>query len=110
MTKDKDVFTTNITVDTDPRSKHTAEDRRAQFELSMKLYNLLGEMTFAVDRITGVRSALDERASKLPAGDPLAANLHVASKQVDDLRKPASAPDSASRRPASGDGSSTQRG
>ena len=44
-------------------------------------------MTFAVDRINGVRAALDDRAGKLPAGDPLAARLRAASDQVDALRK-----------------------
>ncbi len=30
----------------DPRAKHTAEDRKAQFDLAMKLYAQLGEMTY----------------------------------------------------------------
>jgi hypothetical protein len=71
----------------DPRSKHTAEDRKAQFDLSMKLYNLLGDMTFAVDRINGVRLALGRDAAQLPANDPLAARLRAASAQVDELRR-----------------------
>ncbi len=54
----------------------------------MKLYDLLEDMTFAVDRINGMRgSLLDERAAKLPAGDPLAASLRAASAQVDAIRK-----------------------
>ena len=58
-----------------------------QFDLAQKLYALLGEMAFAVDRINGVRLALDDRASKLPANDPVARRLRTASAQVDDLRK-----------------------
>jgi hypothetical protein len=72
---------------TDPRSKHTLDDRRAQFDLSMKLYDLLGNMTFAVERINDVRLALGERASKLPANDPLAKRLQDAAAAVDVLRK-----------------------
>jgi photosystem II stability/assembly factor-like uncharacterized protein len=87
MTKDKNVYTTQLQVMPDPRSKHTPADRRAQFDLSMKLYNLLGDMTFAVDRINGVRLALDRAAAKLPANDPLAARLRAASAQVDELRR-----------------------
>jgi hypothetical protein len=87
MTKDKNVYTTQLQVVADPRSKHTAEDRKAQFDLSMKLYNLLGDMTFAVDRINGVRLALEARAAKLPANDPLAKQLRTASAQVDELRR-----------------------
>ena len=44
-------------------------------------------MTFAVERINNVRLALDERAARLTAGDVLAARLHTASAQVDELRK-----------------------
>ena len=87
MTKDKNVYTTQLQVMPDPRSKHTPADRRAQFDLSMKLYNLLGDMTFAVDRINGVRLALDQAAAKLPANDPLVARLRAASAQVDELRR-----------------------
>ncbi len=33
LTKDKDVYTTPLHVVADPRAKHTADDRQAQFEL-----------------------------------------------------------------------------
>jgi hypothetical protein len=87
MTKGKNVYTTQLQVLTDPRAKHTAGDRKTQFDLAMKLYNLLGEMTFAVDRINGVRLALAARAAQLPANDPLVARLRAASSQLDELRK-----------------------
>jgi photosystem II stability/assembly factor-like uncharacterized protein len=87
MTKDKQAYTTQLQVVPDPRSKHTAEDRRAQFDLAMKLYNLLGNMTYSVERINNVRLALEERAAKLPATDPLAIRLRAASAGVDDLRR-----------------------
>ena len=44
-------------------------------------------MTFAVERMNGVRQALDERAGKLPAGDAVAKRLHAASAAVDVMRK-----------------------
>lgn len=87
MTRDKEVFTTQLEVVADPRSKHTPEDRKAQFDLSMKLYDLLGDMTFAVEGINRVRLALDERAAGLPINDPLRERLLSASAQVDELRK-----------------------
>jgi len=87
MTKDKNVYVTQLVVTRDPRSTYTAADRREQFDLSVKLYNLLGDMTFAVERINGVRLALEANAAKLPANDPLAARLRTASQQVDELRK-----------------------
>ena len=87
MTKDKKVYETKIQLVPDPRSKHTPEDRKAQFALAMKLYGMLGDMTFAVDRINGVRAALEERAAKLPASDPLALELRKASSEADSLRR-----------------------
>jgi len=44
-------------------------------------------MTYATERINGVRLALDARAAKLPANDPLATRLKTASAQVDELRR-----------------------
>jgi photosystem II stability/assembly factor-like uncharacterized protein len=87
MTKDKQVYTTPLTVIPDPRSKHTAADRQAQLDLSMKLHKQLGDMTFAVERINEVRLALDARAAGLPASDPLTKQLRDASAAVDVLRK-----------------------
>jgi photosystem II stability/assembly factor-like uncharacterized protein len=87
MSKDKDVFTTLLRLGPDPRTKHTAEDRKAQFDLAMRLYDALGDMTFAVDRVNGVRLALDDRAAKLSASDPLAPRIRTASATVDELRK-----------------------
>ena len=87
MTKDKAVYTTPLRLVPDPRSKYTPAERQAQFALSMRLYDLLGEMTAAVDRINGARMALEQRAAKLPASDPLAQQLHGASARVDELRR-----------------------
>jgi photosystem II stability/assembly factor-like uncharacterized protein len=87
MTKNKEVYTAQLPVVADPRAKHTAEDRRAQFDLAMKLHNMLGEMTFATERINRLRLALNDRVSKLPANDPLRQRLEVASAQVDELRR-----------------------
>ena len=47
----------------------------------------LTDMTFAVERMTGVRRALDERAARLPAGDAVAKRLRASSAVVDGLRK-----------------------
>ncbi|HVH66235.1 MAG TPA: hypothetical protein VM716_00045 [Gemmatimonadales bacterium] len=87
MSKDKDVYTTQLVLVADPRTTHPAADRQAQFDLALKLYNLLGDMTYTVERINGVRLGLDDRAGKLPAGDPLRARLGAASAAVDELRR-----------------------
>ncbi len=87
MTKDKDVYTMPLTVVMDPRTNHTMAARRAQFELSKKLAEMLGEMSTTVDRMNAMRAALENRASQVPANDPLAARLRSASAAVDVLRK-----------------------
>jgi len=87
MTKDKDVYTTQLQIAADPRTKHTPEDRRARFDLALKLSAALTDMAFAVDRMNGVRLALDERAAKLGARDALATRLRAASATVDEFRK-----------------------
>jgi photosystem II stability/assembly factor-like uncharacterized protein len=87
MTKDKKIYTTKLTVGLDPRSRYPLEDRKSQFDLSLKLYNMLGDMTFVVDRINGVRDALDDRASKLAAGEPLGQRLRAASLRANGFRK-----------------------
>ena len=87
ITKDKDVFTRTLQIVPDPRATHTIADRKAQFDLAKRLAKLLGDMTFAVDRMNAVRLALSERAAKLPPGDTLATRLRAASASADALRK-----------------------
>ena len=87
MTKDKDVFTTQLQLLPDPRSTHSPDDRKAQFDLSMKLYRLLGDMTFAVDRINAARAGISDRSSHLPAGDALQPRLQKASADLDAIRR-----------------------
>lgn len=71
----------------DPRVKHTALDRKAQYALSLKLYGMLGEMTSLVERMNGVRSALEARAAGLSGNADLGGKLRAASAAVDELRK-----------------------
>src|SRR5262245_39749749 len=87
MNKDKQTYTTQLRLIPDPRAKHSAEDRKAQFDLSLKLYNLLGEMSFAVDRINNARLTLEARASQAPPDDPLRKQLQTAAAQADEHRK-----------------------
>jgi photosystem II stability/assembly factor-like uncharacterized protein len=87
MTKDKDVLTTPLVVVPDPRLPHTPADRAAQFALSVRLAGMLSEMSSLVDRMNVVRLGLEDRASKLPTGDALAARLRTASSAVDLIRK-----------------------
>ena len=87
MTKDTATYTAQLVVVSDPRATHTAEDRRAGFDLAVKLTGTLADMTFAVERVNGVRQALEDRAAKLPGGDAVTRRLRAASAAVDALRK-----------------------
>ena len=87
MTKDDKVYTLPLQLVPDPRTTHTLADRRSQFALATRLVTLLGDMSFAVERMNGVRSGLADRAAKLPAADPLAQRLRDASAAADLLRK-----------------------
>ena len=87
MTKDDKVYTLPLQLVPDPRTTHTLADRQAQFALANKLSTLLGDMSFAVERMNGVRSGLADRAAKLPAGDALAQRLRDASAAADVMRK-----------------------
>src|SRR5204863_4372489 len=87
LTKDTATFTTQLAVVPDPRSTHTAPERQAALELALRVSGTLNDMTFAVERINGVRQALDDRAGRLTTGDAVAKRLRAASATVDALRK-----------------------
>jgi hypothetical protein len=87
MTKDDKVYSTTLDVRPDPRSHYTAAERKQEFDLAVKLGELLSDMTYAIDRLNAVRLGLDDRAAKLTARDPLTTKLTAASSQLDDLRK-----------------------
>ncbi len=86
MTKGDEVYTTELKVVGDPRNRYTMAERQAQFDLTMKLYNMLDHMSWAVDSIIGIRNAANERAAQLPAGDPLRQRLTELAASVDKIR------------------------
>jgi hypothetical protein len=87
LTKGDRQYQTALEVRPDPRSTATAADRKAQFDLVMKLYGLLEDMTFEVDRINGLRSSLEARAAQLGAADSLAGRLLAAAAEADAFRR-----------------------
>src|SRR5262249_25478543 len=87
MTKEGKTYDSPLAITSDPRSIHSAEERKAQYDLAVKLSDLLGDMAYTVDRMNSVRLGLDQRAAKLAANDPLIKDLKSWSASVDDLRK-----------------------
>ena len=86
LTKGDQVYTESLKVVLDPRATYTVEDRKAQFDLTMKLHKLLGHMTYAVDAIEGVRDSAKANAANLPEKDPLRARLQQLSQESEGLR------------------------
>ena len=86
MTKGDNVYTEQLNVVLDPRAKFSLEDRKAQFDLTMKIYHTIEHMTYAVEAIEGVRNAANARAIKLPEKDPLSKQLEGLAAKCDELR------------------------
>jgi hypothetical protein len=86
MTKGDNVYTEKLNVVLDPRAKWSVDDRRAQFDLAMKVYKTIEHMTYTVSAIEGVRDAANERAAKLPEKSPLKAQLQQLATKSAELR------------------------
>ena len=80
-------YTAPLRVERDPRMTHTVADRKAQYDLSVRLYGMLNQMTGVVEKMNGIRGALEDRATQLTASDSLALRLRGASDVVDTLRR-----------------------
>ena len=87
MTRGTETYTTPLVVSLDARAKFSVEDRRQNFDAIMRVYNLLGDMTFDVERINGVRDELAERAAKMPANDPVRKQLEALVAKCEEMRK-----------------------
>jgi photosystem II stability/assembly factor-like uncharacterized protein len=86
MTKGDQVYTAPLKVVLDPRAKYTVEDRKAQFELAMRLYKMMGHMSYGVSAIEGIRDDANARAAKLTEKDPLRASLQHLAEESEKLR------------------------
>jgi photosystem II stability/assembly factor-like uncharacterized protein len=86
MTKGDKTYTTQLEVVSDPRAKFTTEERREQFDLSMRLYKLCEKMAYEVDTINGVRDAARDRMSKLGTDGTSKQQLQDLSKRIDAIR------------------------
>ena len=87
MTRGAETYTTQLEVTIDPRAKFDPEDRKMELDAAMRVYNLLGDMSFDVDRINGTRDALTDRSGKVKGDAAFAKRLQDLSQKVDELRK-----------------------
>ena len=87
LTEGDSQYTTVLRVVGDSRASHTVADRKAQFALSVTLYDLMNQMTTVVDRMNDMRESLGDRGTGLSAADSLLRALTKGSAQVDTMRK-----------------------
>jgi hypothetical protein len=62
------------------------EERKAQFDLAMKVYKELEHMTYGVEAIEGVRDASNARVAKVPEKELLRKQLQQLAADCDKLR------------------------
>ena len=86
LTKGDQTYSEPLNVISDPRAKYSMADRKAQFELSMKVYHLLEHMTNSVEAIEGVRDAANARGAKVGEKDALRKPLQQLAEACDTLR------------------------
>ena len=86
MTKGDNVYTEQLNLVLDPRDKFSLEDRKAQLDLTMKIYHTIEHMTYSVGAIEGVRDAANARALKVAEKDPLSKQLQDLAAKCDELR------------------------
>jgi hypothetical protein len=86
LTKGTQTYTEQLKVVMDPRAKYSIDERRAQFDLAMKVYKLIEHMTYGVEAIEGVRDTANAAAAKLSPSDPLRTELQKLAADCDALR------------------------
>src|SRR5271169_5158396 len=86
LTKGDHTYTEQLNVAIDPRAKYSMDERKAQFDLSMKVYKELEHMTYGVVAIEGVRDGAKVRAAKLAEKDPLRKQVEQLAADCDALR------------------------
>lgn len=67
LIKGKTTIEGEVALVADPRSPHSAEDRRLQQKITLDLYHRLADLTFLVDEITHLRDAAKKGAGELGA-------------------------------------------
>jgi hypothetical protein len=87
LTDGDSTYSTTLHVVGDPRAPHAIADKKAQFALSVTLYDLMNQMSTVVDRMNDMRGSLGDRGTGLASADSLLRALTKGSAQVDTMRK-----------------------
>jgi hypothetical protein len=91
LIKNKDTFTSKVTVVPDPRADYSAADRALQHETVMKLYGMMSDLTYTHDAAMDARREATDRLAKLPPKDASRKAIQALIDQCTDLRNTLSA-------------------
>jgi hypothetical protein len=86
LTKGKQVYETPLVVGLDRRAEYSVEDRKAQYEASMRIHALFGRMTDLTDRIVYLSEAAGAAAEGLEAKNGLRTDLEALATDAAALR------------------------
>lgn len=86
LIKGKDTFEGTVNLVADPRSPHSAEDRKLQQETSLELYAALEGLTYVIDTLIDVRDQAKGRAEEAGGKGGLAKNLEAYADELETFR------------------------
>ncbi len=87
LTKGGQTIEQKIDVVSDPRAKHSEEDRAARFAAALEAYNSLATLTYVAETLADIRGQADAKAAESKAGDAAKKPLDALSKQIWELYK-----------------------
>ena len=86
LIKGKETFEGTVNLVADPRSPHSAEDRKLQQETSLELYDALENLTYLIDTLIDVRNQAESRAEEVGDRGGLAKKLESYGDDVEAFR------------------------
>ena len=86
MIKGNDTFSSTVTVEPEPGSRHTEADRAAQGQTVRTLYGMVERLAFLVDAITAARDQARTTAAGLGEKDPFRGRLSAFADSLEQQR------------------------
>ncbi len=87
LTKNGQVYEAPLEIQLDRRAKFDMAERKQNFDASMRVSQLFGEMTDVVVQVNAMRGLIGQRKAPLAADDPLAIKLADLDAKADEVRK-----------------------
>jgi photosystem II stability/assembly factor-like uncharacterized protein len=87
LTKGEKTYDSKLAIGLDRRATYSVADRKAQYDATMRVHAMFGEMSDLAYKINTVREGANARAAKLPEKDALRQQLEAVSAKADTLRK-----------------------